>query len=199
MKLTYVGPKPIISYTGIQFDNNKDDKYIYLNIVIQFIKALDHPYIENRIYHYDIDSKILSDRELEDEIKKICPDIEPLLEKQNHNIEDEIEHNIQRAHKNKILSETDKEILQNNIKIMHDYMVQRSINKSTYYCAINALAEILKRDHIDYVVAPMFQKFNHVFHSVQGVLKELKYPIDTDLRIYAQDEKLYIKLMVKNS
>ena len=199
MKLRYVGPKPIISHTGIQFDNNKDDKYSYLNIVIQFIKALDHSYIENRVYNYDIDSKRLSDRELEDEIKKICPNIEVLLEKQNHNIEDEIEHNLQRAHENKILSEVDKEILQNNIKIMHDYMVQRSINKSVYYCAINALAEILKRDHIDYVVAPMFQNFNHVFHSVQGVLKRLKYPIDTDLQIYMQDGKLYTKLMVKNS
>lgn len=196
MKLIYVGPKPIISHTGIQFDNNKDDKYKYLNIAIQLIKAIDHPYIENRVYHYDIDSKRLSDGELENEIKRICPNIESLLEKQNHNIEDEIEHNLQRAHENRILSETDKETLQNNIKIMHDYMIQRSINKSVYYCAINTLAEILKRDHIDYIVAPMFQKFNHVFHSIQGALKVLKYPIDTDLQIYKQDGKLYTKLII---
>ena len=199
MKLRYVGPKPIISHTGIQFDNNKDDKYSYLNIAIQFIKAIDHSYIENRIYNYDINSKRLSDMELEDEIKRICPDIETILEKQNHNIEDEIEHNLQRAHENKILSEVDKETLENNIKIMHDYMVQRSINKSVYYCVIGTLAEILKRDNIDYLVAPMFQSFNHVFHSVQGVLKRLKYPIDTDLQVYMQDGKLYTKLMVKNS
>lgn len=199
MKLRYVGPKPIISHTGIQFDNNKDDKYNYLNIAIQFIKALDHSYVENRVYNYDIDSKRLSDRELEDEVKRICPNIESLLEKQNHTIEDEIEHNIKRAHENKILSEADKVALQNNIRIMHDYMIQRSINKNVYYCAINALAEILKRDHIDYLVTPMFQNFNHVFHSIQGALSVLKNPIDTELQIYMQDGKLYTKLVIKNS
>ncbi|MDD5157084.1 hypothetical protein [Sulfurimonas sp.] len=199
MKLKYVGPKPIISHTGIQFDNNKDDKYSYLNIAIQLINALDHPYIENRVYNYDIDSKRLSEREMEDEIKKICPNIESLLEKQNHNIEGEIEHNIQRAHENKILSEADKVALQNNIRIMHDYMIQRSINKNVYYCAINALADILKRDHIDYLITPMFQNFNHVFHSIQGALSVLKNPIETEIQIYMQDGKLYTKLVIKNS
>lgn len=196
MKLKYVGPKPIISHTGIQFDNNKDDKYSYLNIAIQLVKALDHPYIDNRVYNYNVESKRLSDRELEDEVRRICPNVESLLEKQNHNIEDEIEHNLKRAHENKILSEADKETLQNNIKIMYDYMIQRSINKSVYYCVINALAEILKKDHIDYLVVPMFQNFNHVFHSIQGALKILKYPIETDLQIYENNGKLYTKLIV---
>ena len=57
MILKYVGPKPIISHTGIEFDNNKEDKYAYLNIVIQLIRALDHEYIENRIYKYEADTR----------------------------------------------------------------------------------------------------------------------------------------------
>ncbi|MDQ7061959.1 MAG: hypothetical protein Q9M43_12925 [Sulfurimonas sp.] len=48
MRLKYVGPKPIISHTGIEFDNNKEDKFAYLNIVIQLLKALNHEYFEDK-------------------------------------------------------------------------------------------------------------------------------------------------------
>jgi len=198
MELKYVGPKPIISHTGIEFDNNKDDKYAYLNIVVQLLKALNHDYFENKTYTYQTDTARLSDNEMLSELKKFCPQIDSLMEKRNHDIEEEIQHQIQRAKENTVLSEEDKSTLQNNIEMMHDYMVQRSINKSVYYCTIDALAELLKKDHIDYVIAPMFQKFAHVFHSVQGVLQKRKFPIDTKLDIYQQDGKLLVKLQVLN-
>jgi len=56
MELKYVGPKPIISHTGIEFDNNKEDKFAYLNIVIQLLKALDHDYFEDKTYVYQADT-----------------------------------------------------------------------------------------------------------------------------------------------
>lgn len=199
MELKYVGPKPIISHTGIVFDNNKEDKYAYLNIVVQLLKALDHDYFEDKRYNYDADTRRLTQNELTDELKKYCPNINSLMEKQSHDIEEEIEHNIQRAHDNSILDKESKEVLENNIKIMHDYLVQRSINKSVYYCAIEALAEVLKKDNIDYVVVPMFQTFTHVLHSVQGSLKRQKSPIDTKIDIYQEDNKLLVKLQVINN
>ena len=198
MELKYVGPKPIISHTGIEFDNNKDDKYAYLNIVVQLLKALNHDYFEDKTYTYQTDTARLSDNEMLSELKKFCPQIDSLMEKRNHDVEKEIEHQIQRAQENTVLSEEDKETLQNNIKMMHDYLVQRSINKSVYYCAIDALAELLKKDHIDYVIAPMFQKFAHVLHSVQGSLRNRNFPIDTKLDIYQKDGKLLVKLKVLN-
>ena len=45
MILKYVGPKPIISYTGIELDKNKEDKFVYLGVVTKLIQALDHKYI----------------------------------------------------------------------------------------------------------------------------------------------------------
>ncbi|MDQ7061961.1 MAG: hypothetical protein Q9M43_12935 [Sulfurimonas sp.] len=81
---------------------------------------------------------------------------------------------------------------------MHDYIIQRSINKSVYYCAVNSLANELEDDKISYIVAPMFQKFAHVLHSVQGVLLQRKLPIDTKLDIYQEDGKLLVKLQVIN-
>ncbi|EQB40445.1 hypothetical protein M947_01210 [Sulfurimonas hongkongensis] len=196
MELKYVGPKPIISHTGIEFDNNKEDKYVYLNIAVQLIKALDHDYFEDKIYTYEASTKRLDNKELFDELKKICPNINTLMEKQNHDIEEEIEHNLKRAQENTVLSEENKEVLYNNINIMHDYLIQRSINKSVYYCVIYALADMLKKDHINYIVAPLFQKFAHVLHSVQGSLKRQKTPLDTAMEIFKKDDGLFVKLKV---
>jgi len=199
MELKYVGPKPIISHTGILFDNNKEDKFVYLNIIVQLLKSLNHNYIKDKVYTYNTDTNRLSNQELYDELKKFCPQVKTLMERQNHDMSEEIEHNIKRAHENAILSEEDKEVLQNNIKIMQDYLIQRSINKSVYYCAVDELAKLVKKDNIDYIIVPMFQTFAHVLHSVQGSLKKQKTSIDTKLDIYQEDGKLLAKLKVINT
>ncbi|MEA2098565.1 MAG: hypothetical protein U9P72_00375 [Campylobacterota bacterium] len=198
MELKYVGPKPIISHTGIEFDNNKEDKYVYLNIAVQLLKALSHDYFEDKTYFYHADTGRLNNNELMRELKAYCPDINSLIEKENHKVEDEISHNIQRANENTILNSENKEILENNINLMHDYLVQRSINKSVYYCAINALSELVQKDNINYIVVPMFQKFDHVLRSVQGSLLKQKFPIDTKLEVYQEDGILLAKLQVIN-
>ncbi len=199
MELKYVGPKPIISHRGIEFDNNKDDKYVYLNIAVQLLKTLDHKYFKDKTYKYSASTARISSSELYDELKKWCPNIEKLMERENHDIEEEIEHNIQRAKENYVLNEENRRTLQNNINIMHDYIIQRSINKSIYYCTIEVLANLLKRDSIDYVITPMYQKFYHVLHSIQGSLKRQKTTIDTSLDIYKKDGELVVKLQIINT
>ena len=199
MELKYVGPKPIISHTGIEFDNNKEDKFSYLNIVVQLIQALSHDYFEDKIYKYNVDTQRMSNEELVHKLKQICPNLDSLMKNENHNIEKEIQHNINRANESDTLTDEDKSVLKDNINIMHDYIIQRSINKSVYYCAINQLAELLKKDHLDHIIVPMFQKYAHVLHSVQGVLKEQKFPIDTRLDIYQKEGKLVVKLQVINT
>jgi hypothetical protein len=184
MNIKYAGPKPIISHRGINFDNNKEDKYVYLNVAVQILKSLDHEYIKDRVYTYDITSQRLSNNELEKELSCYCQNIDKLVEVQNHNIEDEIEHLVQRAHENMVLSDEDKRTLENNINIMHDYLIQRSVNKRVYYCVIDELANIIQKGKIDYIIVPMFQTFLHTLHSLQGSLTKLKQPILSDLDIY---------------
>jgi hypothetical protein len=198
MKLKYVGPKPLISHTGIEFDNNKEDKYVYLNILLQLIKALDHDYFDKKTYTYHAQTTRLSNEELESELKKYCKNLDIIEEKSFQEAEKDFEHQIQRAHENSVLDNESKEVLLNNIKIMKDYLIQRSVNKAAYYCGVELLAELLKKDHIDYIVVPMFQKFAHVLHSLQGVLRDQKFPIDTKLEIYEEDGKLLAKLKAIN-
>lgn len=196
MDLKFVGPKPIITHKGITFDNNKEDKFEYLNIVVQFLKALDHSYIEDKTYTYDTSTKRLSHRELLSELKKYCPNIEEIANKRNAVIEEDIADEIQRARENPYLTDQEKEILENNITIMHDYLVQRSINKSAYYASLQALVEILIAHNLEYIVVPMYQKFVHVFHSLQGVLKHQKRSVNSNIEIYEQDGNLFTKLEI---
>ncbi len=197
MILKYVGPKPIISHTGIEFDTNKEDKYVYLPIVARLLKALDHEYIENKRYTCEADRDISFDNMM-DVLQKYCPDLENLLDKTNHNIEEEIAHNLHRAEENKNLNSVEKEVLIKNIELMHNYMLQRSVNKSVYYCAMRALADIVKKDHIEHITTPFFQKYMHVLHSLQGTLLAEKFPIDTDLNVFEKEKQLFITLKVVN-
>lgn len=198
MRLKYVGPKPIISHTGIDFDNNKEDKFAYLNIVVQLLKALNHEYFEDKVYKYNTETHRLNNDELFRELERFCPNLNSIIKAENHTTEDKVEHTSQRAKESDTLTDQDKKTLQNNLNIMHDYILQRAINKRVYYCAVDALAQLLKNDHIDYIIAPMFQKFAHVLHSVQGVLQKGKTPIDTKLDIYQEDGQLLVKLQVQN-
>jgi len=198
MSLKYAGPKPIISHSGIEFDNNKEDKYVYLNIAAQILKSINHEYVKDKVYTYDINTSRFSSDELFQEVKSICPEINELMNLQNHNIENEINHNIQRVHESTTLSQDDKITLENNIKLMHDYLIQRSINKKVYYSVIDKLSDVVHKTKIDYIIVPMFQTFLHTLHSLQGSLKKRKQPIDSDIEVYKENDKLLIKLKIKH-
>jgi len=197
MTIKYVGPKPTITQHGVSFDTNKEDKYVYLNIVVQLIKALDHEYIPNKSYVYDKPER-LSDDEIIQILRKYCDNLDALLDKTNHNVEDEIEENKQRAYESNTLSEEEKKTLINNLNIMRDYMLQRAVNKAVYYCAMDVLTKIVERDHIDHITTPMYQKYVHVLHSLQGTLREDKHPIDTEMSFFEKDNKLFVTLKVVN-
>ncbi|NOQ29975.1 MAG: hypothetical protein GQ570_02505 [Helicobacteraceae bacterium] len=196
MEIKFVGPKAIISKSGISFDNNKDDKSIYLNCVVQLIVALDHDYIEDKTYVYDNKIPNLSSDEIIKTIKKYTPKIEKTVEEWKEHTEKEVEHELDRASWNKILAPIEREVLIKNITMMKDYNVQRTINKSFYYAAVEILADIVKRDHIDYIIVPMLPEHTHVLHSLQGSMQKLKFPIDSKMEIYNKDGEFFSKLKV---
>ncbi|MGB3962711.1 MAG: hypothetical protein WBK95_10790 [Sulfurimonas sp.] len=197
MKLAYAGPKPIISHTGVAFDKNKEDKYSYLSALVKLLNALNHEYLENKTYICDTDVHDLSADEIYRELKKYCETLDEVIQSENHYIEAQIDHDLHRADENRVLNEAEKEVFHNNIALMHDYKIQRSINKSVYYCAIHALARIIERERIEHITVPMFMKYTHILHSVQGVLQTEKRPLDSDLIIFEEDDKLFTKLQIR--
>jgi hypothetical protein len=198
MTLKYVGPKALISETGIEFDMNKEDKYVYLNIALQFLNALNHEYIEDRIYTYSANTARLGDDELYTMAKRYCAEIDTTITKAEAHATDHIEDLLTRAKENRVIEPIEREVLSKNITMMRSYIIQRSVNKAVYYCIIRALAERLKDENIDYIITPLFQKFAHVMHSVQGVLTAQKFPINSNIEIYEENGSLLLKLDVIN-
>ncbi len=194
MKVKFVGPKPIISHTGIMFDSNKEDKYNYLNITLQLIKALDHEYIPEKKYVYQADTHRLSETEMHDLLERYCPDLDKIISDAEAESVDYVEHKLQVAKESCLIDDLECKTWMKNIEMMRGYMTQRYVNKMVYYCAINSLAEIMKRGHIDYVIAPLFERFAHVFHSVEGILHKGKSPIDTNIEMYEENAQLFVKL-----
>ena len=64
MKIEYSGPRPIISKHDIEFNNGKEDNYVYLMISIQILQAIDKNYEGHKSYSYDTSSKRFSDSEI---------------------------------------------------------------------------------------------------------------------------------------
>ncbi|QOP45602.1 hypothetical protein [Sulfurimonas paralvinellae] len=197
-KLAYVGPKPLISHRGIEFDKNQDDKFNYLPVLIELIKALDHDYFEDKQYTFLAHPQELTNTELMQNLSKYCPDLEDLIQKEFSKVDQHITDELKRVRESKTLDIEEKTVFENNLKIMHDYLIHFSVNQAVYTCALKKLAELVAKDHIDYINVPLFQKYAYVLHDLQAVLKDQKHPIDTQLDFIEKDEKVTARLRVIN-
>ncbi len=199
MQVKYVGPKPLISETGISFDSQHDDRYTYLNIAVQLLQALDHHYFEEKTYYYAVDSQRLSDNEIVEGLKTYCSDLETMVQQSIDTEQSVIDSEIRRAKEKNNISEEAKEILLKNIEIMRNYRLQYATNETLYNCAVRSLAKQVRQEHIDYIVVPLFQRFAAVLHSVQDELSSQKVPLDSKMEIYEEDGKLMARMEVRNS
>ncbi len=198
MQINYVGPKPVISESGIEFDPEHDDRYTYLNIVIQLLQALDNNYFEEKTYQYAADSKRLDDKEILAGLRHYCGDLDTIVKENVEKEKRQIDNEIERAKEDKTISEIEQGALINNIKLMRNYRLQYITNETLYNSAVKHLADQVKKAHIDYIIVPMFQRFASVLHSIQQEIARQKIPIDTKMSIYEEHGKLMAKLDVKN-
>lgn len=198
MQIKYVGPKPVISKNGITFASEYDDRYTYLNILIQLLYALDKDHFEEKTYQYAVDSKRLNDEELLAGLQHYCGNLEDMITQsiaiENAAINSELKH----VRESSSMAANEKEALVRNLEIMRNYRLQYATNETLYNCAVRALANLVKKEHVDYVIVPMFQRFAAVLHSVQDELMRQNFPVDTTMEIYEEDGKLMAKMEVKN-
>ena len=198
MQIKYVGPKPLISKTGISFDPEYDDRYTYLNITVQLLHALDQDYFEDKTYQYAVDNRRLRDNDILEGLKQYCGALEPIVKAAVKHEESVIEDELKRAKENIIISDIEKDALVKNIKMMTAYRLQYATNDALYRNAIKELANHVKKEHIDFVVVPMFQRFAAVLHAIQDELQHQKFPIDTKMDIYENHGSLMARMQVIN-
>lgn len=196
LTLKYAGPKPLISVSGIEFDHNKEDKFVYLSIVAELIQALDHEYIPDKSYSCVTGQKPLTPETILSLIRRYDTVLDQEMADRQKIAEEEISSELERVHENRLLSDEEREVLIKNIELLRSYRIQRAINKTVYYSGINTLGQIIKKGHIDHISAPMYTIFLHVFHSIQGVLSKLHPPIDSAIDIYETDGHLSVQLKI---
>jgi len=162
------------------------------------IKAFDHEFIAGETYAYDVDKHRLDDDEINGLVQQYCPDLMMLIEKAEQKTRTSIIGKQGRMVDNMRMSAENKAVYLKNLELIEDYIIQRNINKTAYYCMIRHLAESLKSSHIEYIVVPMSQTFIHVLHSVQGVLRRRHFPIESTMETFIKNGQLFFKLKIIN-
>lgn len=197
MKIKFAGPKVIFSRRGVDFDNNKEDKYVYLNIAIQIFKAFEHDYTPGEKYVYNSSTKRLTDSEILDFIRATFQNHNKLLEEAKEEASNFFKQEKEQAQKHQaLISEEEFNSWIKNIELMKDYTIQRHFNKNIYYTVINRISKRMKDRNIGEIHTPMFQKFVHVLHSLQGALSQNPNPLSSSLDIYTKDDTLMVQLCV---
>ena len=196
--LQYVGPKQMCSASGVGFQSNKEDKYIYLGILCDLILSLDYDYHDNENHATQAGQRDFDEKTILATIRSFIPDLDTKIQERVAKTTCDIEDSISRAQHNALLAHEAKEALVNNIKIMESYSVQRAINKAVYYAGMDTLASIIKKRHIKYIKTTMEPKLLHILHSLQGTLRRLHPPIDSKMEIVEKQEHLVAELEILN-
>jgi predicted DNA-binding transcriptional regulator len=196
MPLQYAGPKPLISAHGVEFDQNKEDKFVYLGFVAELIRALDHEYIEDKSYAVTTTYSIESAQSILSLIQKYNPLLDQEIAERENSTQFEIEDELKRAQENQLLCEEEREVLIKNIELLRNYRIRRAVNKTVYYSAITILAHIIQKGHISYITAPMHPIHRHVFHSIQGALLKLHPRVGSNIDIFEDKGHLSVRLEI---
>jgi len=196
MTIKYVGPRVTISRHGVDFNQNQEDKYRYLAPALELLESLNYDDETHRTHHYNADLS-LSANEIEVLVKQYCPDFDHIVSETVEKEQAELDDEVKRIKANTQLCDIEREAYLKNHTMMHDYIVQRTVNAHVYYCIVHALAERLKSQHIDYLIVPMWKNFAHVLHSVHGVLLNQNMPLDSTGQIFTEGDKMFLKFNVK--
>lgn len=199
MKIKYVGPKPMISHHGISFKDGKEDKYVYLVVAVQILKAIDKDFDINKSYSYDVATKELSDDEMLQIMLKYEPKLEEDALKQRKEYSFHLDNEIEHIKDKSILDSLEKETLLNNYKIMKEYKIQRAINKIYYMHSIKEIASIIKREHIKEIDVPFYEKYWHVLETIKGELSSLKSSITSELKVINNDNEFIAKIFIEGA
>ncbi len=194
--LQYVGPKQMCSASGIGFQSNKEDKYLYLGVLCDLILSLDYDYNGNENHATQIGQRDFDEKTILSTIRSFVPDLDTKIQERITKTTRDIDTSITRAQTNTLLTNEDKDALINNIKIMESYQIQRATNKAVYYAGMDTLAFIVKKRHIKYIKTSIDPKLLHVLHSLQGTLRRLHPPIDTKMEIVEKQEHLVAELQI---
>jgi hypothetical protein len=192
-RLDYAGPKPVCSKYGILFDYAKEDRYIYLDTLIQLVEALDSRSLHDGTLRFGIKKEAFDSGVLLEKIEKYEPSIALKMEEAASGTRDYLADMARKTEANGLMEPLEKEVWLKNIALMENYVIQRAVNKAVYYVLIELLAKKLKEGNVRYIVFPMHRNFHHVAKSLSNALAKQKPPIPSYAEILETKEGLTLK------
>ena len=199
MQLKYVGDLPIVSKGGVGFDHTQPDKYTYLQAAAELLEALSYSETETTQHLYNVENTTLSERDLYDLLHKHIEDMDALITFRDKKAEEYVNDLIERVESNDALIEDEKRAWLGNISLMKNYFVQYVTNKTAYEAALDALGDAIHEGKIKEITVPMFKNYAIVLNDLSGVLESRKAPIDSELEIKEEKEKLIAVLSITHS
>ena len=196
MTIKYAGPRPEISHHGIQFKDGKEDKYVYLIIAIQILKAIDKDYEEKKSYSYDTKTKRFTDAELLDIMNTYEPNLKETVMQEEIRYEEHLQEEIAHVEQRKDLKEIERDTWIENLNIMQQYRIQRAVNKIYYIHCVADIAKVIKREKIKEIDTPFYEKYWHVLQTIQGTLSEGRDSVGSDLKVENTSEGMIAKMFV---
>jgi hypothetical protein len=198
MQLKYVGDLPIVSKGGVGFDHTRPDKYTYLQAAAELLEALSYGETETTQHLYNVESKTHSEEDLYRLLNKHIKDMSSRVNFRNEKAQEYVNELIQRVESNDNLTYDEKRAWLGNIALMKNYFVQYIINQTVYEEALNALSDEIHMSNVKEITVPMFKNYAIVLNELSEVLEKRKAPIDSELEIKEEKEKLIAKLLIRH-
>ena len=188
IKLKYVGAKPKVSGKGVTFDQTKPDRYTFLNAAVELLEALSFELKKDKkVYLHDVQKKEYSSRKLTELLKKHCGDLDAVFESREETTKALIKKYTDKVKKNDRISKDERRAWLGNIKVMRDYYLQYVTNESAYECALNTLADMIHKSHIETINFPIGRNHGLVLGHLVDVLRDHKPPYDATMKIKIKD------------
>lgn len=170
MKLSYVGPKEIISHHGISFKDGKEDKHSYIASAMQIYHAIHHDYKKDVIYSHDIKKELPNDEDILNKILNLKPELKDICEHEINQLTITLDEEIKNVEKLNNLNDEEINVYQKNLIIMKEYTLQRQTNKVIYNHILEIIVDDILENKLKEINTPFNEKYWHVLQSIQGEL-----------------------------
>jgi hypothetical protein len=186
--LKYVGAKPRVSQKGVSFDQSQPDSYTFLSAAVELLEGIDFNLQEDKeMYMHDIPVREYDGKQLVALLEKYCENVDAIFDAGQEDTEKLITKYRKKVEKNSNLTPDEKRAWLGNIDIMHDYYQQYMTNERAYRCILNAIADKIHENHIEYITVPLGRNYGLVFGDLAEVLQDHKPPYDATMRIEEKD------------
>jgi len=198
MELKYVGARPIVTKSGVCFDETKPDNYIFLTPIIDILDALEDVEVGKDIVDIkNMEINHFTKNELITSIKKYCLNWEDLFKKREDKANQRIDMFIADNKKYRNLSKDEEIALFGNIKIMRNYYLHYVLNEMVYKTLLHTLADKFHKLKFNTLLFPVGVNHGLVLSHLIPLLEEYKPPYDATLTIEEDYGIIIGKLEIK--